>query len=50
MYVQQKKIKDQNLELENMMLEVKRGNEMARETGVELLKQNLLLGDIDKDV
>jgi hypothetical protein len=49
-YLQQKKIKDQNLELENIVLDAKRGNAMARETSVELLKQNLLLEDMDKDV
>ncbi len=48
--IQQSKVKDQNKEIDEIIGNVKRGNEMTKETRGELLKQNLLLDNLDKDV
>lgn len=48
--IQQVKIKTQNRDIEEIIGQVKRGNEMTKETKNELLKQNLLLDNLERDV
>ena len=48
--IQQRKVKDQDRDIEDILGNVKKGTEQTREVKNELLKQNLLLDDLEKDV
>jgi hypothetical protein len=48
--IQQRKIKEQDKEIEDILGNVKKGTEQSKEVKNELLKQNLLLDDLEKDV
>ncbi len=46
----QKKLKDQDNQIDDLIGYTKRGKEMGNELKTELNKQNLLLDDVEKDV
>ena len=46
----QKKLKDQDNQIEDLIGYTKRGKEMGNELKTELNKQNLLLDDVEEDV
>ncbi len=46
----QKKLKDQDGQIDELIGYTKKGKEMGNELKSELTKQNLLLDDVEKDV